>query len=59
LVNRETTRKTHESKARQQAIDKPFVPDAATASAPQDGDWGFDAVEALPVLDRRDGKVRP
>lgn len=58
-VNQETTRKTKESKARQQAIDKPFVPAAATASVAQDGDWGFDAVEALPVLDRRDGKVRP
>ena len=59
VVNQETTRKTKESRARQQAIDKPFVPAAATASVTQDGDWGFDAVEALPVLDRRDGKVRP
>lgn len=58
LVNRETTRKTRESRARQQAIDKPFVPTVATESAPQDSDWGFDVVQTLPVLDRRDGKVR-
>ncbi len=58
-VNRETTRKTRESRARQQAIDKPFVPTAASEFAPQDGDWGFDEVDTLPVIDRRDGKVRP
>lgn len=58
LVNRETTRKTRESRARQQAIDKPFVPMVATESAHHDSDWGLDAVETLPVLDRRDGKVR-
>lgn len=58
LVNRETTRKTRESRARQQAIEKPFVPEVASEAAPKDSDWGFDEVGTLPVLDRRDGKVR-
>lgn len=58
LVNRETTRKAREARARQQAIEKPFVPDVASKAEAKESDWAFDEVGTLPVLDRRDGKVR-
>lgn len=59
LVNRETQRKARESAARRKAIANPLVRDLPPQESVSLDDWGSGSVEALPILDRKDGRIRP